>query len=71
MDIYEDRTKRIELAYNKDALKKIRELTKMNISDLRNNAGDNGLSIESDGKFLNKQDLIDNMLEKYIESGFN
>ena len=71
MDIYEDRTKRIELAYNKDALKKIRELTKMNISDLRNNAGDNGLSIESDGKFLNKQDLIDNMLEKYIESSFN
>ena len=67
MDIFEDRTKRINMAYNKEALKKSRELSKLNISDLRENATNSGISVENDGKFLKKQELVDNLLENFME----
>jgi len=67
MDIFEDRTKRINMAYNKEALKKSRELSKLNISDLRENATNSGISVENDGKFLKKQALVDNLLENFME----
>ena len=66
IDIYEDRTKRIHMAYNKDALKKSRELSKLNIGDLRQNATDSGVSVEMDGKFLKKQELVDNLLDNFM-----
>ena len=67
MDLFEDRTKRILIAYNKDFLKKGRELGKMKMDDLRQNATDSGISFESDGKMLRKQELVDNILQSFME----
>lgn len=67
MDLFEDRTKRILIAYNKDFLKKGRELGKMKLDDLRQNATDSGISFESDGKMLRKQELVDNILQSFME----
>ena len=67
MDLFEDRTKRISIAYNKEFLKKGRELGKMKLDDLRQNATDSGISFEYDGKMLRKQELVDNILQSFME----
>tara|TARA_Y100000389_G_C17470102_1_gene529612 strand:- start:8580 stop:9482 length:903 start_codon:yes stop_codon:yes gene_type:complete len=66
MDLFEERTKRIKIAANKDILKKCRELSKMTVEELRNESNDKGIeTVNDDGKRLTKQSLVDNLLNTY------
>ena len=66
IDLYEDRTKRISMAYNKDALKKQRELSKKAFIDLRHDARETGIHVHSGGKMLKKQELVDTIMERFL-----
>lgn len=66
MDLYEERTKKITIASNKETLQKCRDLMKKNVQELQQSATDKGIQIEDDeGKKLKKQQLIDNLLDKF------
>lgn len=66
LDLYEERTKKIKIASNKETLQKCRDLMKKTVQELQQSATDQGVEIEDeDGKKLKKQELIDNLLEKF------
>lgn len=66
MDLYEERTKKIKIASNKETLQKCRDLMKKTVQELQKSASDQGVQIEDeDGKKLKKQQLIDNLLDKF------
>jgi predicted phage tail protein len=66
MDLFQERTQKIKIASNKELLKKCRELSKQSMVELRNEAAEKEIEIEdSEGKKLNKQELVDNLLRTY------
>ena len=66
-DLFETRTKNIAIASNDIYLKKLRELNKKNINDLKKEAQDNGVNYNN-AKSIKKQDIIDSIFEQFANS---
>ena len=67
IDLYESRTKSIDIASNHTFLHKSRELTKKNVEDLRKDATEQGLNnIDDEGKLLKKQELVESLLNQFM-----
>lgn len=65
-DMYEERTKKIKIASNKETLQKCRDLMKNTVQELQQKSQEEGFDIEDpEGKKLKKQELIDNLLNKF------
>ena len=66
MDLQETRTKNIKIASNDSNLKKLRQLGKKNMIQLKDEAIEASLPTSENGKSLKKQELIDSLLEQFM-----
>ena len=66
MDLQETRTKNIKIASNESNLKKLRQLGKKNMNQLKDEAIEASVPTSENGKSLKKQELIDSLLEQFM-----
>tara|TARA_B100001175_G_C19513638_1_gene645645 strand:+ start:2736 stop:3632 length:897 start_codon:yes stop_codon:yes gene_type:complete len=66
-DTQETRTKNLKIVSNSENLQKLRQLGKKNMNQLKNDAIEASVATAANGKPLKKQELIDSLLEQFME----